>query len=209
MFLIDALLSENPTGTEWVFLMSAILGSFFFVLKILLAVIVGFGDDLDFDSGESDLDIDGDAGDGGHAEDTGAALKFLSLNAILAFFMMFGWAGLAAHVQYQMGIISSTIVALVVGLFTMYLTAWLLLLLRRLASAGADFRMESVVGQQAEVYQRIPADGRGKIHVYINGVLRELDASHTLQDDIESFTTVMITGLNGQSSVVVEPISAD
>lgn len=210
MFLIDALLSEDPTATEWLFLVSAVFGTIFFAVKILFALVAGIGDEIDFDSGGADAELDPDLDfDSDHPHETTEAFRLYSVNALFAFFMMFGWSGLAAHVQFGLGVFASICIALVIGGAAMMIIAWLLMMVRRLASPGAAFTMQSVVGKEAEVYERISADGRGKVHVYINGILRELDATTENGGDIESFTTVLITGLNGQSGVVVSPISAE
>lgn len=205
MFASIFLTSDNPSNTEIIFLLSAVLGTLFFVVKILLAVFAGIGEGLDL-LGESGGDLAGGTG-ADSAHDTEVAFKTLSLTAVCAFFMLFGWAGLSAHVQFQLGTILSVLCATLAGMAAMFATAWILSSLQKLTSAGADFNLQDAVGKQAEVYERIPAHGKGKVQVSIGGMLRELEAISREEKTIDSFTTVEIIGIDGTSGVVVRPVA--
>ena len=110
-------ISENPGGLEMIFWASAIAGSLFFVMRVLLTIIGGLGVE----------DFSGDSVEVDHPDmaDSALAFKLLSLNSISAFVMLFGWSGLTALIQFQLGAAVSTVVALVCGTAMMVLTAYL------------------------------------------------------------------------------------
>lgn len=200
-------ISSNPSNMEYTFWMCAVGGTLFFLLRVMVAVVGGFGHD-DFDTdGHGDVhahDVDGHDAHDGHGHESDVAFKLLSLNSVSAFIMMFGWAGLTAYSEYQLGNFLSFLIALVVGFITMMLTSYLFVLAHKLTSEGANFKIEQTVGQTAKVYQRIPANGRGKIHITVNGMLRELDALSEGDEEIESFNPVTITEVVAPSLVRVK-----
>ncbi|MDR2034697.1 MAG: hypothetical protein LBP89_08745 [Helicobacteraceae bacterium] len=61
-----------------VFWIAALAGTLFFILRVALSIVGGFGDDM------SDELVA-----------TEGAFKLLTLNSIAGFIAMFGWAGLA------------------------------------------------------------------------------------------------------------------
>lgn len=200
--IVDFFLPANHTGTDVAFLLCAIAGTAFFSMKVALMLLGGSldgdGHDVEQSPGDTELHTDGE----GSAFDTFDALKILSINSVAAFFAMFGWAGLSAHLQFQFGTVGSSLVALVCGSISMFLVAYLFLLLKKLSSAGASFNIQELVGQEAEVYERIPSNGRGKIQVTVNGMLREFEAESVSDATIDSFSTVRITAVRGGNLLV-------
>lgn len=198
MFLLPA----DASNTDYVYLSCAFAGTLFFLLRTGMLMLGGLGDDGDMDMGDH-----GDGGDhsaDGHHTDT--TFSLISLNSVSAFFAMFGWAGLSASKQFGWGNVASLMFAIAVGFSVMVLIAYTYYLIRRLQSPGAVFRVADAVGQTAQVYSRIPAKGIGKIHISVNGILRELDARSANGEEIESFATVKITATAPQSQVVVERV---
>jgi len=139
------------------------------------------------------------------AHDSDVAFNLLSLNSISAFIMMFGWAGLAASRQHQLSSFLSFAVAFSVGFLMMVITSSLFVLARKFTTEGAEFKVDDVVGKNAKVYMRIPKGGRGRVHLSIDGILRELDAEADGSADIESFASVTILEALGPSLVKVKP----
>lgn len=192
-------LPEDPTGFQMMFWVCALGGTLFFLLRVVLVLVVGFGAD-DMDTG---VDGHGDAGVDAHdVEHTDAAFKLLSLNTISAFIMMFGWSGLTSSVEFNLGSYSSIVIASVVGIGTMYATGWFFRAIWKLSSSGADFKLEQAIGQTARVYSRIPVNGIGKIHIKVNGLLREVDASGIGTSEIESFVDVVVKEVKGSTAIV-------
>ncbi len=188
----------DPTTIELAYMICAFGGAAFFILRVVMSLVGGIGEGMDGFDGDSDLHVqDSDSSD--------VAFKFVSFNAIGAFFMMFGFAGLTSFIEFGLGYFGSLVVACLVGFFAMYLTALFFSQVRKLQSAGDDFNIKKTVGESAEVYQRIPKNGQGKVQITMNGQLRELDASTEGDYSIESFKKVVITDVIGVQEVVVRP----
>ncbi|MCB0334860.1 MAG: hypothetical protein KDD62_01100 [Bdellovibrionales bacterium] len=188
---------DNATGTETTFWICALVGTSFFGLRVLLNII-GFGGH-DFDGAHHGVDA-------GSALDADASFSLISLNSIASYLAMFGWAGLACHVQFQFGVFISIVIAAGVGFFTMFVTAYLFHVIHKLTNTGESFEVEQSIGQVATVYQRIPADGSGVVQVAIHGLMRELTAVSERQEAIESFTKVTVVRVIDSSTVVVNPV---
>lgn len=173
-----------------VFWFFALAGTFFFAIRLGMMMIgQDFGEDgLDADIGDSD-----------------AAFEMLSINSITAFVMMFGWAGLTSYIQFSHPASVAIVVALLVGVLSMLLIAWLFQLAKGLTSSGATFDIKDTVGLVASVYQNIPAQGRGRINVTTKkDVLKELDAISEEQCDIASFEQVEIVKVIDKQTVSVK-----
>ncbi|MCB0328101.1 MAG: hypothetical protein KDD70_00520 [Bdellovibrionales bacterium] len=208
--MILPFIPENPSGLELTLLACAIGGSLFFLLRVAMVLIGGFADDFDTVGAHDTLgahhghtNFDDTAGDAHHTE---AAFKLVSLNTISAFIMMFGWAGLTAKLQFNLGIPASVLIALTVGITAMVVTALLYMWALRLASPGADFHIAETIGKSGSVYQEIPAEGMGKIQISINGFIRELQARCDTSEAVPSFSNVLVTGTLDNETVVVKRV---
>jgi hypothetical protein len=183
---------------ESVFWVSAVIGSILFVGRFAMML-------MGADHGGGDVAGHGDGGFGnsdlGYSD---LAFEFFSLNTIMAFFMMFGWAGLACYKQYSMGAAISVFVALAAGLVSMVIVVYVFRMVRKLSCAGCEFNIEDTVGEKASVYQLIPETGKGRIQVSVkNGVTREIDAVSADRKEIKSFETVEVVGVVDKNTVSV------
>lgn len=163
---------------EKIYLMCAILGGAFFVLRTVL-MLAGMGDhSSDTDGGGGDFDHDFDHGDSGdHVDhvDHDAGLRLLTLQGLTAFIMMFGATGFAFSRGSFLNNVMTFIIGAAVGLFAMWLVAKGFALMRSLQCTGT-MRISDAIGEEASVYLTIPADGIGKIQVVISGRLMVVDA---------------------------------
>lgn len=191
-------------GAEWVYWTFALMGSCFFLFRLIAMAVGQFGGDV------SALDHGGDApagvGEGtqGHVSDsTDAAFKLFSIQSLTGFFMTFGWAGLACQKQFGMGTTVSFFTSLAAGGVAMYLTTALFRAMGRLTSAGDVFLIQKTVGLSGIVYVRIPGSGRGQIKLVINDAVRYLDAVSEDKDDLESFTDVAVVRVADATTVSV------
>jgi hypothetical protein len=183
---------------ETVFLGSAVIGGTLFLLRMLTLVIGGldFGDHdipADFDGGldgglDADLggDFHGDVGFDGEVDHPSAdfSFKFLSLQGLTAFFMMFGIVGLAllrANLWPLISISGGT----VAGLFTVWVIGMIFTLMRQLQSEGT-LQIKNAIGQQGSVYLTIPANASGQVQVAVQGSLKIFDA---ISDDKKKIAT--------------------
>lgn len=160
----------NLRGFELVLWCIALLFSFLFVIQIIISLFIGDGD--------GDYDIS----DEGH----GDATQFFTIRNMIAFFTMFGWAGLTA---YKSGLSNAWVIVIAVasGVSMVALLVFLMNRASKLRQSGT-LQMKNAVSQIGETYLRIPArrSGIGKIQVQVQGRLMELDA---MTDDTEDIAT--------------------
>jgi hypothetical protein len=147
----------------------ALVGTAFFALRTTLMLVGGA---MDADAGGVDTDFDaggGDSGTGaGDVDDSTAAFKVLSLQAISAFLMGFGWGGLGAYRGSGWPPMAAVLVGLVAGGAMMWLLGSMLRLLFRLQSSG-NLPIYQALEAEGSVYAQIPAagEGRGEVRVVI------------------------------------------
>ena len=178
----------------------AAVSSVIFIIQAIMTFI-GFDSDADVDladapdaipeSGDADFDADG--------------FHLISVKTIICFILGFGWTGVIFW-----DTISSPLwlglLATVVGFIFMSLIAFLLFQVRKLDKDNT-FRIEHVIGKNAEVYLRIPATRKdtGKITISLNGSMHELEAL-TEGDEIATGAKVRITAKVDGETVIVEKI---
>lgn len=191
-------------GLELTFLIFALVGTVFFLFRLAAMVLGGFGSDgadVDLGTGHSP-----DMAHSDQLEGAETSFKLVSVNSITGFFMMFGWAGLTAYRQFQMGPAGSALVGFVAGFLTMVATAALFKAMMKLQSRGDDFTVHKTIGAVGTVYEKIPAKGRGQVKVICNGVSRTIDAVSKDSKDIDSFTDVRVVEVSDPRTVVVKRV---
>ena len=181
-------------GTDVVvYLVMAIIGTTFFVLRLAFALFVG--GDGDFDTGV-DADMASDH-----------AFGVFSLLSVLAFFMGAGWMGLTCRVDWDMGSLASAASSAGFGFGMMMLASGLMMLARRL-NQTIEYDLETAVGKIARVYIAIPpkGDGRGQVEVDVSGRRKVLEAVSE-GDKLAEFSSVKILSVRDDGILVVEPVS--
>lgn len=147
----------------------ALVGTAFFAVRTTLMLV---GGDLDADAGGVDGGFDTGGADGGGGagdlDDSTGAFEFLSLQAISAFLMGFGWGGLGAYRGSGWSPMVAVLVGLVTGAAAMWLLGSMLRLLFRLQSSG-NLPIYQALEAEGSVYAQIPAagEGRGEVRVVI------------------------------------------
>jgi hypothetical protein len=178
-------------GTDVVaYLVMALVGTTFFVLRLLLALF--FGGDSDFDTGShSDAASD-------------SSFSFFSLLSILAFFMGAGWMGLTCRVDWGMGGLASAAAAAAVGFGMMMLASGLMLATRKL-NRTIDYDLSTSIGKTGRVYMTIPKQGggRGQVEVDVSGRRKVLDAI-SRGEKIAEFASVRIVEVRDDQTLIVE-----
>lgn len=153
--------------TMQVFWGCAIVGSVIFLVQALLTLI-GMDHDLD-------MDTDVDLGDG-DTMDLGGGLSLFSIRNLVNFIVGFGWGGVCFS-----SVVSNKILLGVLGVLIGIFFVWIYFIIkkqtRKLESNGA-FNINLCVGKVADVYLRIPAEGKGmgKVQVSLHGSIHEIDA---------------------------------
>ncbi len=183
--LINAILPNwTETGIfEQVFWIIAIPATVIFLALLVLTIL---GGDSDTDGGG---DVNGDVADG-----DSIPFQFLSLKNIVAFFTVFGWAGIG-FVNADLASWLVVLLATLCGLLMMILMATLFYFMSKLAESGT-LEMKNAIGKLGEVYLVIPAKrgGMGKVQLNVQGSVRTLDA---ITDDLETIRTSSIIEVTG------------
>jgi hypothetical protein len=170
----------------------AITTSFLMLLQLAL-MLIGMDGDSDFDV--DDLD---DHGSGG----------ILSVRTVTAFFVGFGWAGVAA-VEAGWELLPAIAVSVVVGGAFM---GGVFLLMRTLYgmrySGTLDYR--NAIGRVGNVYLRVPAAmaGPGQVEILVQGRLRVVQAFTRADRALANRERVRVTELVDETTLLVEPVAA-
>lgn len=168
----------------------ALVGTTFFVIRLVLALFFG-GD------GDIDGDLSAAGGDG--------AFNMFSILSILAFFMGAGWMGLTCRIDWDLGSMASAAAATGFGFILMMMASGLMAITRKL-NRVVEYDPASAVGRTANVYMTIPEKGagRGKIQVSVSGRLKTMDAISN-GPRISEFTSVTVLSIRDDGTFVVEP----
>jgi hypothetical protein len=136
-----------------------------------------------------------------------ASFHLFSFRSILAFFVVFGWVGLAMADNKTIAPAVIIIVSLLAGVAALVLTAWMFYAILKLQYSG-NVVLSNAVGLEAEVYIPIPAgrSGQGKVNLLLQGRWFECDAVTTSLEPLKTRQSVKVMGLQGGSVLLVEPL---
>lgn len=161
-------------------------------------------DGHDFDSGH-DVHGEHDVHDGyahsHHAHDSG--LRIFTVRGFIAFFCIFGWAGLV-FLRSGMPTLASVPIATMLGFISMALIAYIMAQFLKLqANGAADVR--TAIGVTGTVYIPIPPkrNGVGKVSAVVSGRYSEYDAVTDEDKTLKTNTAVTIVGITGGNTLVV------
>jgi hypothetical protein len=151
------------TAAHQVFWFIAIVFSVLFFIQFILVL-------LGVDGHDGDMEVDGETGDFEHE------FSALSVRSIIAFFTFFGWTGVLA-INNGLSVLVAIIMASVAGMAAMFIVAYLMYKFAQLEQSGT-LNLYNALDQEGEVYLSIPegGKGRGKIHLKVDGRMREMDA---------------------------------
>ena len=177
---------QNLTFSEQIFSTIGLVSNLLFVIYYL------FSHFLDSDSTDSaDLSPDG-------------LLPMLSLRGILAFGMFTGWTAFAlARSGY------STLWASLGGIAAGWFAAWLVWRMLRWMltwQSSGTLDMRRAIGKNGVVHLVVPAigQGTGKIHLELQGALRELDAIAATQPLLTGTRVIVVDYDLEQGIAIVE-----
>lgn len=209
--------------TEWwnalglasqIFFCIAIPATLVLLIQTVL-MMIGIGDDADMDidvpdlpDGGPDMDLpDGIFGDGDVPGDLDVSgfdgLRIFSLRGIIAFFVVFGWIGVAMD-GADCPLWLTILVATLGGFAMMLFLAVLLRLTMRLKSDG-NIDNRNAIGTSGKVYLTVPAArrGEGKVQIMLQGSYVERNAVTDDEEAIPTGSEVVVTGISGQTNLVV------
>lgn len=195
-----------------VFLGFAIVGGALFCARLILFFVSGFGDvdtdadvDVDVDM-DVDVDVDGDVGDAdGALTDSDVSFRVFTFQAITAFFMMFGLVGWAMRKESQVRPAAAIGGAMLAGVFSMWLIAKVVSMMRGLQSRGT-ISMRNAIGERGSVYLTISAGGTGKARITVQGRLLVLNAVAKSGEEIKTGAHVQVVDLTADNVLVVEKL---
>ena len=160
-----------------VLVFTSIFSTILYILKTLLFLFAG---------GDVEIDADFDS-----VTETDTSFNFLSVQSILAFFMGFGWSGLACLVQLQTSGKIAVIVGFIVGLIFMVLSAYLMLCVRRLnKTIKVDYN--ELIGSAGKAYNSFLPNEKGQIEIILNKRLTILEAINISNENIEAFSQIKV-----------------
>ena len=154
---------SSPTTLEIIFMLSAFLGTAFFLIFMVLMML---GDILGgvFDSVfDTDITMDSDL-----------SFELFSILGLAAAIMMFGYVGM-----FTLEATETEVYAVIAGgvaaASSMYGVGLMLKGINNLQADGT-MKHEDAIGQRGQVYSRILANESGKVQVAVDGTLRTLTA---------------------------------
>lgn len=169
----------------------------FSVLFLIQIILTFFGGDID------DIEADGDS-DVSIEHDTGIEFQFITLKNLVAFFTIFGWAGVAC-LDSGLGIGKTLIISFLSGFVMMTIMASIVYFMGKLTDSGT-LNLNNAVGRTGSVYLTIPAkrNGLGKVQIKVQG-LQTLDAMTDNEEDIKTGAVVDVIKILNNEILVVKP----
>jgi len=200
-------LFESYTGLEKIYLFCAIFGGVIFILRLILQFIGG-------DAGDTDLHIDGADGlDGVDGDmdfdgaDTDYSFKVLSLQAITAFFMMFGLVGLAILKQGTLGTGWSLFGGMAAGSGAVWVLKNIFKAALSLQSSGTMNLKKNAIGVEGSVYLTIPEGGAGKVRVAVQNHLKVFNARAQNGGEIKTGEDIKVVKVVAGNILVVSKLT--
>jgi len=159
---------------------------------LMLGSVIGFGD-TDFDT-DVDVDVNMDMDTDSDSE-SGGDFPIFTVKNLFAFLTMFSWVGMAC-VKFNITPAISLLIATSSGVVFVLLLSTLFFLVNRLKNENVP-SINDAIGQQVQVYLKIPKNGRGQVSVVINGSIQIVEASSKSGKAFKTGETVDIVGANG------------
>jgi len=191
-------------GAAW-FGIPAVVGTFFFLLRLAL-MLMGGDSDVDTDV-DVDVDVDVDADVDAHdSVDSAGDFEVLSFQTIATFLMGFGWSGLGGFRGAGWSAGFSVLFGIAAGSGMVWLLAKLLKLVYGFQSSGT-VSIRDALGTEGQVYLQIPGQraGRGQVRLVIGDRQRYFNAV-TDEETINTKSRVRITAVNDDNTITVSKV---
>ncbi|MCD7780729.1 MAG: hypothetical protein LUH05_08685 [Candidatus Gastranaerophilales bacterium] len=160
-----------------VFAAVSIFSTVFYVIKLAIFMLTG---------ADAEVDAQFDT-----ITETEVSFNFLSVQSILAFFMGFGWSGLAAVTQFELDGKIALAIAILVGSAFMFLSAYLMFGVKKL-NKNIKVNLNELEGKTGKAYTSINAKSEGQIEIVLNNKLTILNAINISDEKIEAFSQVKV-----------------
>ena len=169
----------------------AILFSTIYTFQSILSIS---GGDVDHAAGDADTSVE---------HDDGMEYQFFTIKNMIAFFTMFGWVGIASHYG-GMGKTATVLLAFAAGTTIVLLTVIILKNMGRLKHSGT-MEITNAINLTGTTYLFIPAkrSGTGKVHIKVQGSLRELTAMTDDETEIATGKLIRVKNIINDSILLV------
>jgi hypothetical protein len=169
----------------------AILFSTIYTFQSILSIS---GGDADHAAGDADTSVE---------HDDGMEYQFFTIKNMIAFFTMFGWVGIASHYG-GMGKTATVLLAFAAGTTIVLLTVIILKNMGRLKHSGT-MEITNAINLTGTTYLFIPAkrSGTGKVHIKVQGSLRELTAMTDDETEIATGKLIRVKNIINDSILLV------
>jgi hypothetical protein len=169
----------------------AILFSTIYTFQSILSIS---GGDVDHAAGDADSSVE---------HDDGMEYQFFTIKNMIAFFTMFGWVGIASHYG-GMGKTATVLLAFAAGTTIVILTVIILKNMGRLKHSGT-MEISNAINLTGTTYLFIPAKrgGTGKVHIKVQGSLRELPAMTDDETEIATGKLIRVKNIINDSILLV------
>jgi len=214
---------ESLSSFEQVFWYIAIPFSIILLIQMILTFAGMGGSDSDVGGGETDIsgmdlevdtDVDlldisdaSDVTDASDIPDFDPSFHFFTVRNFIAFFTMFGWAGIAAWNE-DLSKTWTIIIAIIAGLITMGVVTALFYYISRLQDSGGSIKMKNALNQIGNVYIPIQAAAGnvGKVQITVQDSLREIPAITKGDEDLPTGTVIKVVAIVSNSILVVKKV---
>jgi len=173
------------------FTVPALLGTLLFSIKLALLLVLG---------------DDSHAGEDASAGAFGSTADFLSVQALLAMLMGFGWGGLGALRGFGWSMGASIGAAVLGAAFATTILALAMRSVRSLSSSG-NIDLTSLEGKTGEVTVSVPAAGKGQGEVrVVLGDRERICYAVSASVEVSSRSRIRVVAINSDNTVTVEPV---
>ena len=117
--------------------------------------------------------------------------------------MGFGWVGLASIVQFKTSVILSVVLAVIIGLIFMFLSAYLMFLIKKL-DKRVQINLEDFVGTVGRAYTAFKPNAEGQIEITLNEQLSVLSAVNLSDEEINAFMPVKIAKVEDNKIYIIK-----
>jgi hypothetical protein len=184
-----------------IFWFCALAGTGMFLIQFISHVI-GFGNHDSFDVSDNISDMN----DGGQDSADAKKFKWLSMQTITGFLMMFGWTAITCQNEFGLQDHTTIAISIASGIVAALIIHSIFKLVNKLRSSGNVFKIEDAIGKEGYVYHCIPKGGIGKVSMSLHNFTHEIDAISYHNEDLSSFTLVKIIEKSDEKTVVVAPL---
>jgi hypothetical protein len=202
---------------EKVFWFIAVPFTTIFAIQAILTLFGLGGDtdaDADFNADATDIDLDTDfEADMDTADDVdmdevadSSGFKLLTVRSIITFFTVFGWTGIVA-INAGADKVITIVVSFMLGIGMMALVAFIFYSISNLTESGT-VHLKYALNTIGDVYLTIPPDksGTGKVHVNVQGRLREVNAITKEKEELKTGTKIRVVGVIQGELLLVEKV---